>query len=398
MKFVIFHGSFGSSEGNWFPELKLRLEELGQEAIVPQFPVDSWEGITNAEKTGYKKVQSLQSWFDVFEREVLPFIGKTRKIVFIGHSLGPVFILHVVQKYNLHLDCAIFVSPFLDKLERAWQIDKVNETFYKTDFDLTDLKKRIPTSYVLYTDNDPYADKKHALLFSRMLDSSTIFVKKAGYLNSEVNVNELPLVFELCGSRLDLSLYQHYLKYRAQYEAVKSARKGDFKSIRFPFEDVVDEGIFHFKYLKRSGFATFMSSFKVWDTEDKYFDDARIAAQRVKDFKRVFVAESPKDFRRKKLRELIQKDIESGIQAYICAIDDIRFDMPYLDFGIWDEEYVCIVDYYDVDGKGHEVELNSQKDVLKKAKVWKELILKNSKRLKNAYDNIDKFLSEKFKK
>jgi len=398
MKFVIFHGAFGSSDGNWFPELKVRLEELGQEVLVPQFPVDKWNDITTMNETKYISKQSLSAWHEVFKAQVLPFIGKNEKVIFVGHSLGAVYILHAVEEFKLQLDSAIFVSAFLDKLGKDWQIDKVNESFYKTDFDFEDLKKRIPTSYVLYSDNDPYVDKQHAQLFSRALESSIIFVKRAGHMNMEVNVNELPLVFELCSTRLDLSLYQRYLKHRARYDAVKKTSSGEIKSIKFPFEEVVDEGIFHFRNIKKRGFATFLTSYDIWDKEEKYFEDARLAAKRIDDFKRVFVVESPNDFKREKLRNLIAKDIEAGIKVYLCPIESIRFDVPYLDFGIWDDEYVCIVTY----GKDHnfegEVELNSQSEILEKSKGWEQLILSKSTAITSASEDIDKFIASNYGK
>lgn len=52
MKFVIFHGSFGNPEENWFPQLKKDLENLNQEVLVPAFPVDNWNTLTKAGKGG----------------------------------------------------------------------------------------------------------------------------------------------------------------------------------------------------------------------------------------------------------------------------------------------------------------------------------------------------------
>ena len=161
MKFVLFHGAFGSSEDNWFPELKEKLGALGQEVVVPQFPVENWDETT---KLGIKSLhnnQTLENWLKTFAGVYKTFI-KGEKLCFVGHSLGPLFILHVVDKYNLKLDSAIFVSPFLSKLGKSWQIDLVNQSFYKTDYDFAKLKKLIPVSYVLYSDNDPYVDRKHS--------------------------------------------------------------------------------------------------------------------------------------------------------------------------------------------------------------------------------------------
>jgi hypothetical protein len=42
MKVLILHGSFGSPSENWFPWLKLKLEELGHRVLTPQMPVDDY--------------------------------------------------------------------------------------------------------------------------------------------------------------------------------------------------------------------------------------------------------------------------------------------------------------------------------------------------------------------
>src|SRR3989338_11564243 len=211
MQFVIIHGAFGGPEENWFPELGEKLESLGQKVVIPQFPVDEWDEVTKNGPKITSKNQTLHNWLNTFEK-VLTDLNQKDKLCFVGHSLGPLFTLHALEKYNIQLDSAIFVSPFLSLPDdKYWQVHLVNKSFYRTDFDFTRLKRLIPLSYVLYSDNDPYVDKKYSLDFAKNLGSSPIQVLSAGHMNSEVNLNEFPLVLELCKSRLDLSLYQKYL-------------------------------------------------------------------------------------------------------------------------------------------------------------------------------------------
>lgn len=126
MQFVIFHGAFGAPDKNWFPYLKNELIKLHQKVLVPGFPIEDWDKVTR-EKPKTKPInQNLQVWLKKFEKEYLPKIKKEKELCFVGHSLGPVFILHLVEKYNLQLDSAIFVAPFLRFLHGTWQIEYVN--------------------------------------------------------------------------------------------------------------------------------------------------------------------------------------------------------------------------------------------------------------------------------
>ncbi len=151
MKFVVFHGAFGSPDGNWFPQLKETLTNLEQTVVVPTFPTDDWGEMLKAGKNFKPKKQLLKNWFRVFEK-IMKGFKKGEKLCFVGHSLGPLFILHVVEKYGIKLDSAIFVSPFLDSLGN-WKVDIVNKTFYKTDFDWKKLKNsyRLLMSYTQIT-------------------------------------------------------------------------------------------------------------------------------------------------------------------------------------------------------------------------------------------------------
>lgn len=188
MTFVVFHGSFGSPKENWFPSLAEALRPLGQEVFIPQMPVENYEEF---EKLGIKAVaknQNLNNWLKEFEK-ILPKL-KGHRICFVGHSIGCIFILHAVNKFNLQLDSAIFVAPFLDKLSPELK------------FDFTKLKKLIPISYAVYSDNDPYVDIKQSLKFADKMNCQKIIHRGGGHLG-DIFYQGFHLIEELCKTRIE---------------------------------------------------------------------------------------------------------------------------------------------------------------------------------------------------
>ncbi len=391
MKFVIFHGSFGHPGEHWLPQLKEQLELLGQDVIVPTFPCEDWDEMVKTGPSFVAKKQSLENWYRVFEKEVLPKIKKGEKLCFVGHSLGPVFILHVVLKYNIKLDSAIFVIPFMNRVVTPyWQFDTVNKTFYKSDFDFEKLKKLIPVSYVLYSNNDPYIRPEYPKLFAKRLDSSTILIKQAGHMNAAVNLNEFPLVYELCKSRIDLSLYQRYIEHRHQLFATNYLKGKHEEIIYLRPEEIFDEGLFHFRNLGKKGFCTFYTGLKFWDTQGPYYEEARKAAKRIKDFTRVFVVEKTSDLKRKLLLKQIREDLEAEIKIYLVMLEDIVKDVREWDFGVWDKDYVCVVRFNKE--KQVEVKLSSRRTDIGEAEKWENIILKKAVRINNSGKDVIAFI------
>lgn len=375
MKFVIFHGSYSTIYSNWFPYLKESLEDLGQEVILPQFPIDNFEEIKDFDA---KTKQNLNSWLKVFERDVYPIIKNDKRLIFVGHSLGPLFILHILERYKIKLDTAIFVVPFYEKLGKSIEIDAVNKTFYRNDFDWYEIKKLINNIYVLYSENDPYVAESDSKKFAKMLNASQIKVRGSGHMNSEINLNEFPLVLELCKSRLDLSLYQKYIAHKKELYSLEKIDKYEDVITMDPFY-IQEEGIFHFRNLKKSGFMTFLTSTKYWDRQSRYMREGRIAAGRVP-MTRVFVYEDQEDFKRVDLKNQIKLDKEAGIKTYKCNINEVQGLSKNPDFGIWDEEYVCMVEF-DKNNKAQNVVLNSRKEVIDKFVKLKEEIIKNAEEI-----------------
>ena len=382
MKFVIFHGSFGSAEGNWFPDLKQKLEVLGQEVILPQYPVEDWDDFSKQDpKTAVANNQNLENWLQYFQKYVLPQLKKDDKLCFVAHSLGPLFALHCITRFNLQLDSAIFVAPTfgIPKGKVPWQFDVANDSFDCHNFDFDTLQKKVPVSYVLYSDNDPLVSNNESVLFGKAMNSSLIYVRRAGHMNVDTaNLNEFPLVFDLCCSRLDLNLYQGFLlkKERRFLNNFFGKTKGVFKLLP---DDVVGEGVHHFQNVKIGGWGTFYTGIsKFWDAESLYMKASREMPKRLPNgFTRVFVLDKIGDLKNKILQKQIDLDLKAGIKIAVCKYKDIKSFTKYPDFGIWDNEYICTVKYNDKKIVT-EIEVNSLPEYIKKMNLLRERITKIS--------------------
>lgn len=193
------HGSYGSPDENWFRWLEKELIILGHTVILEQFPADNWDEVTQIgpEKIAtYTPKQNLQIWDDFFASNILPKIVSTPTI-FIGHSIAPIFILHMLQKYDFQLSGAVFVSPFFNIPDRPpiWQFYPANKTFYTYDFDFTKIKSQLGKTFVVYGDDDPYVPAEESPLFADKLKSDLILVPGGGHCGGKFK--EFPLVLEL---------------------------------------------------------------------------------------------------------------------------------------------------------------------------------------------------------
>lgn len=193
------HGSYGSPDENWFRWLEKELKQLGHEVILEQFPVDSWDEIERigADNIGsYDAIESLVSWEKFFVDHIFPKI-KNEEIGFVGHSIAPIFILHMLNKYEFKIGKAIFVAPFFDipYSPDTWQFYPVNKTFYSYDFDFDKIKSQIGKSYVIYGDNDPYVPATEPPLFAEKLGSEIHVVPNGGHCGSIFK--EFPLLINI---------------------------------------------------------------------------------------------------------------------------------------------------------------------------------------------------------
>lgn len=208
MMFVLLHGSFGSPTEAWFPWLKEQLESLHHEVIAPQFPVDDWDKVIQITPEEFHSVQSLSSWMTAFD-EVYQGLKHRSDICVVGHSMGTVFTLHIIERYSLPIKEVFFVAPFLYpatdeelKDKTVAFIDKANRTFYNNDFDFTRIRKHVTHSTVLYSDNDPYISENETLDFIHKMGSSVIQLSGLGHMGTEAGMKTFPQLLMAIQSRI----------------------------------------------------------------------------------------------------------------------------------------------------------------------------------------------------
>jgi len=174
----IIHGAYGGPEENWFSWLKSELEKLDCRVFVPKFPTP--------------ENQSLENWHKIFNY-YNQYLNKNSIVV--GHSLGPAFLLNIIEELDKPIKAAFFVSGFLDLLGTP-DFDSINKTFIEKSFDFQKIKQNCPKFFVFHSDNDPYVSLEKAKKLAKNLGVDVILVKNAGHFNEKAGYFKFDLILE----------------------------------------------------------------------------------------------------------------------------------------------------------------------------------------------------------
>ncbi|MDP2946614.1 MAG: alpha/beta hydrolase [Nanoarchaeota archaeon] len=180
----IIHGSYGHPEENWFPWLKSVLEKLGCNVFVPKFPTP--------------ENQSLENRIKVFEKYKKHL---DKNSIVVGHSIGPAFLLNILEKNDNPIKAAFFVSGFSGLLNDL-NFDKINNSFADKRFDWKKIKKNCQRFFIFHSDNDPYAPLEKAEELAKNLSVEVILVKNAGHFNEKAGYIKFNLLLEKIKSQL----------------------------------------------------------------------------------------------------------------------------------------------------------------------------------------------------
>ena len=136
---IIIHGTEGYPEENWFPWLKQELEKRGYKVFVPQFPSPP------------KVPAKIDEWFDVlkdYEHHM------NKDTILIGHSLGGIFTLRILERLKHPVKAAFFVgTPIGIRPILNYERDS---SFSGFSFDWKNIINKAHHFAVFQSDNDPY--------------------------------------------------------------------------------------------------------------------------------------------------------------------------------------------------------------------------------------------------
>ena len=134
---------------------------------------------------------NLDSWMGMFGSYLDKIDENT---MFVAHSLGPAFVLSVLEKIHVKVKACFFVAGFVSLLNNDF--DKFNKTFVEKDFDWDKIKNNCSKFVVINSKDDPYVPFEEGEKLAGKLGAELIALDKAGHINAEFGFKKFGLILE----------------------------------------------------------------------------------------------------------------------------------------------------------------------------------------------------------
>ncbi|MEM3374735.1 MAG: alpha/beta fold hydrolase [Candidatus Woesearchaeota archaeon] len=165
-KVLIFHGWGASSKSNWFPWLENELKNENFLVYVPDLP--------------NSRFPKLNEWLDyAFD------LGINENTILIGHSLGSVLILRILEKIDFKLKAVFLVSTFDVDLGIS-----VIKNFVEKPFNYEKIKQNCENIYILQSDNDNYIHLDIAKELAKKIDARLIIFHNKDHLSQGTGIEK----------------------------------------------------------------------------------------------------------------------------------------------------------------------------------------------------------------
>ncbi|MDO8572766.1 MAG: alpha/beta fold hydrolase [bacterium] len=179
-RIFIIHGWAGNSKSDWLPWLKSELEKLGYKVFVPDMP-DTENPVIG------KWVNHLRDLVETPDKDTY----------FVGHSIGCQTILRYLETVSTPVGKAVFIAGWFDlKNLEDDEAEKIAEPWITTPIDIAKVRKVLPSSTVIISDNDPFGTFEENKKKFVELGSKIIILHNAGHIDKESSYTKLPEALE----------------------------------------------------------------------------------------------------------------------------------------------------------------------------------------------------------
>lgn len=174
---LIFHGTRGNPQENWFPWLKEKLEKKGCRVFVPQFPPEG---------------ESLSSWLKVLD-EYMKYINKNT--ILIGHSRGGLFLLRLLERLNDPVYATFLVAASIG-IKPYLYYDEAYKFANGFNFNWNVISSNSHYFAVYHSNNDPFTCLDNGKEIAKKLGVNLTLIPNAGHFNTKSGYTKFEQLFK----------------------------------------------------------------------------------------------------------------------------------------------------------------------------------------------------------
>jgi predicted alpha/beta hydrolase family esterase len=173
-KLLILHSWFGTPKDNWNEYLKANAINKGYEVFIPL--------LVNNEKP------TLSDWIS----SALMSFQLNSDTSIVGHSLGAVLAMKLVQNSLIKIDHLILVAGW-----DFWDLTLEHKTFFDAPIDHAKIASNAAKITVMTSTNDPYTTLYHAKEMAKRLGADIVTIENGGHLQAKDGFEEFPVLAEV---------------------------------------------------------------------------------------------------------------------------------------------------------------------------------------------------------
>lgn len=160
--FILIHSTGGNPDECFYPWLRKQLEKRDHKVYSPFFPTPIG--------------QTLSNWMEEFE-PYWQYVNE--ETVFVGRSIGPAFILRLLERTKVKAKAAFLIAGFCTGAGIPQQFQPLIKTFTGKPFDWQKIRSSCGEFFVYNSDDDPYVPLEKGEELAKNLGTKVVVVRMA---------------------------------------------------------------------------------------------------------------------------------------------------------------------------------------------------------------------------